>query len=109
MKKKNKHPSPREYRILYRAGNSIMKSIQHYNVFHSSEALGDIYHTFHTGKIHSKKITIYKVQERNRFTDEWEDRLEAAVKNFNYDKHDHGEINLTLSHLNQSNKIVLER
>ena len=79
MKKKNKHRSPREYRIVYRAGNSLMKSKQYYNVFHSSEALEDIYHTFHRGKIHARKITIHKIEERNRFTDKWEPRMEEAL------------------------------
>ena len=109
MKKKNKHTAPMQYRIIYRAGNSLMKSKQYYNVFHSSEALEDIYHTFHNGKIHSNKITIYKIQERERFTDKWIDRLEAAVKNFDHHKHDHDELVSTRSHMNQSNKIILER
>ncbi|MAF24462.1 hypothetical protein CL634_02650 [bacterium] len=81
MKKKNKHPAPRQYRIIYRAGTSVMKSKQYYSVFHSSEALEDIYHTFHAGKIHAKSITIYKVQEHNRFNGQWEDRMDKALEN----------------------------
>ena len=80
MKKKNKHPSPMQYRIIYRAGLSVMKSTQYYNVYHSSEALEDIYHTFQKGKIHAKKVTIYKIQEYDRFTDEWIDRTEKALE-----------------------------
>ena len=77
---KNKHTTPRQYRIIYRAGLSVMKSKQYYNVFHSSEALEDIYHTFHKGKIHAKKITIHKIEEHNRFTDKWECRMEKALE-----------------------------
>ena len=69
-----------EYRIIYRAGRSIMRSKQYYNVFHSSEALADIYHTFHAGKIHSKSITIYKIQEWDRFTGKWVDRLDKVIE-----------------------------
>ena len=97
--KKNKHPSPREYRIVYRAGNSLMKSEQYYNVFHSSEALEDIYHTFHKGKIHAKKITIHKIEERNRFTNKWEPRMDKALG------HSGDEVDYTLEH----NKVILRR
>lgn len=96
-----------EYRIIYRAGWSIMRSTQYYNVFHSSEALADIYHTFHAGKIHSKSITIYKIQEWDRFTGKWADRLEKAVETFDQQQ-DHGEIVPILSRLNQSYKIILK-
>lgn len=81
MKKENKHTSPMQYRIIYRTGVSVMKSTQYYNVYHSSEALEDIYHTFQKGKIHAKKITIYKIQEHNRFTNKWEDRMDKALEN----------------------------
>ena len=81
MKKKKKHPAPMQYRIKYRAGNWAVKSTRYYNVLHSSEALEDIYHTFHSGKIHAKKITIYKIEEYNRFTDKWIDRTEKALEN----------------------------
>ena len=81
MKKKNKHSSPMQYRIVYRSGNSVMKSTQYYSVYHSSEALEDIYHTYRKGKIHAREITIYRIQEYNRFTDKWENRIEEAIKN----------------------------
>ena len=65
----------------HRCGISIMKSKQYYNVFHSSEALEDIYHTFHAGKIHANSISIYKIQEHNRYTKQWEDRMDKALEN----------------------------
>ena len=79
MSKKKKHAHPEIYRIKYKAGISVMKSTQYYTVFHSSEALEDICHTFHTGKIHAKRITIYKIEEYNKFTDKWEDRSDTAL------------------------------
>jgi hypothetical protein len=81
MKKKKKHLAPMQYRIKYRAGSWAVKSTRYYNVLHSSEALEDIYHTFHSGKIHAKKITIYKIEEYNRFTDKWINRTEEALEN----------------------------
>ena len=107
--KKNKHSNPMEYRIIYRAGMSIMRSKQYYNVFHSSEALADIYHTFHAGKIHSKSITIYKIQEWDRFNEKWVDRLEKAIETIDRERLDHGEIVPILSRLNQSKKIILKK
>ena len=96
------------YRVIYRAGSSVEKSVRYYNVFHSSEALEDIYHTFHTGKIHAEKITIYKLQEHNRYTDSWDDRLEKAVENFENHKCAHGEVTKD-DILVEGNKIILER
>ena len=57
-----------------------MRSHQYYNVYHSSEALEDIYHTFHKGKIHAKKISIYAIEEYNRFTKKWTEQMNKAVE-----------------------------
>ena len=68
------------YRITFMAGDSVSKSTRYYNVYHSSEALEDISHTFHHGKIHARKITIYKIEEWERFTKKWIDRTDKAVE-----------------------------
>jgi len=80
MKKKNKHPSPREYRVRYTINESLAESIQYYNVNHSSEALDFLSHTFRRGHIHGKELYITAVEEYNRFSDIWEDRTLKAVE-----------------------------
>ena len=57
-----------------------MKSKRYYNVFHSSEAFDDILYTFNTGKIHTKKITIYKIEEWERFIKKWIDRTDKVIE-----------------------------
>ena len=47
--------------------------------FHSSEALQDIYHTYMSGRIRGRRITIIKIEEFNRYANQWEDRMEKAV------------------------------
>lgn len=83
MKKVNKHESPEVYRVIMRCGYPPwkMKSERYYTAFHSSEALEDIYHTFHVGKIHAKQITIYDIQEYDRYSNLWVSRLHAAIEN----------------------------
>lgn len=78
---KNVHPRPEAYRIIFRVGNWVTRSKRYYSVFHSSEALEDIYHTFITGHIPGKKITIYDIQEYDRFVNEWISRKDLAVEN----------------------------
>ena len=68
------------YRIIFRPGSWVMKTTRYYNVYHSSEAFDDIYHTFKSGKIHARKITIHKVQEYDRFTKKWIDRIGKVVE-----------------------------
>jgi hypothetical protein len=81
-KKKQKHVSPQQYRITWSAADSVTDSSQYYSVYHSSEALADIYHTFAKGKIHAKTIVISGVEEHNRFSDKWEDRMQICLEHF---------------------------
>lgn len=83
---KSKHERPEVYRIIFRAGRRVTKDERYYNVFHSSEALEDIYHTFQSGRIHSTQITIYRIQEHNRFTDKWENRMDAALEHLDIEE-----------------------
>ena len=76
----NKHERPATYRIIFRNGTWVHKSERYYTVYHSSEALDDIYHTFHSGKLSRKSITIYKIEEWITFRDEWIDRLTEALE-----------------------------
>ena len=77
--KKNKHPAPAEYRIRYCINGSAEDSVQYYNVYHSSEALEFLSHTFRRGHIHGGALKIKEVEEYNRFTDKWENRTVKAV------------------------------
>ena len=85
MKKKTKHKSPEQYRIIWSAEDSVTNSTQYYSVYHSSEALADIYHTFAHEKIHAKAITIFSIEEHCRFTDKWEDRTDICLEHFGND------------------------
>jgi hypothetical protein len=81
VKKANKHPRPETYRIILRCGSWVTKTERYYTVHHSSEALEDIYHTFHAGKIHSNKITILDIQEYIKYSNTWVSRMDVALDN----------------------------
>ena len=79
MKHKKLHTAPMEYRVTYRITGSVETSDQYYSVFHSSEALSFLAHTFRKGHIHGDSLTILGVQEWNRFGRKWEDRTDFAA------------------------------
>ena len=83
--KKKIHKSPEQYRIIWSAGDSVTDSTQYYLVYHSSEALADIYHTFAKGKIHAKEIVISSIEEYCKFKDEWSDRKSICLEHFSND------------------------
>ena len=76
---KKKHTSPMEYRVGYKLNGSVSESVQYYNVFHSSEALEFLNHTFETGHIHGNDLKIIAVEEYNKYSDKWESRTEKAL------------------------------
>jgi hypothetical protein len=78
MKNKKLHRSPMEYRVIWKGEDSVGESIQHYNVFHSSEALDFLAHTLRGGHIHTASIKVIAVEEYNRFSDRWENRTAKA-------------------------------
>jgi hypothetical protein len=80
-KKMNKHPRPEIYRISFKCGSWVMKSERFYNVFHSSEALEDIAHSFYTGAIHCNKITISDIEEYITYSNSWVSRMDKALEN----------------------------
>jgi len=107
MTDKTPHVSPREYRILYRmcdaqnhplggsedpwtnplrqsealqTQNSQIEK-QYYSVFHSSQALEYLAHTFRKGNIHGANcLHVISVEELNRYSGRWEERTLKAVK-----------------------------
>jgi len=81
--KKNIHPRPTEYRIRYRVKGSVNDSVQHYMVYHSSEALDFLFHTLSEGHIHGGVLRILAVEEFNRFSDKWDDRTSKASEHSN--------------------------
>jgi hypothetical protein len=76
----SKHNSLMEYRITWRGSNSVEESTQHYNVFHSSEALDFLAHTLRSGHLHVKSLRVLAVEEYCRFGDIWIDRMAPAVQ-----------------------------
>ena len=80
MKKKNRHPSPMQYRIRYIVNGSVNESVQYYSVFHSSEAIDFLAHTLRQGHIHGSNIKIVGVEEFNRFSGSWGDRTAIATE-----------------------------
>jgi hypothetical protein len=79
-KKKNKHTSPMEYRVKYRVNGFGEENISYYSVFHSSEALEFLSHTHKRGHVEGETITVYAVEEHNRYSQKWEDRTEKALE-----------------------------
>ena len=78
MEKKQKHTSPMEYRIQYLIKGAVGESTQYYNVYHSSEALDFLAHTYRRGHIHGEELKVLAVEEYNRFSDIWENRTDKA-------------------------------
>lgn len=81
IKKENKHKFPEVYRIVMRCGDWKMKSERYYTAFHSSEALEDLYHAFHKGRVHARKVTILDIQEYCRYSNLWISRMDKALEN----------------------------
>lgn len=75
----NLHDRPELYRITYRAGRWKVKSERYYSVHHSTEALVDLHYSFLKGSIPAKYITIFMIEEYNRFTEVWEDRTQVVI------------------------------
>ena len=69
-----------EYRIKYRITGSVSESTQYYSVYHSSEALDFLAHTFRKGRIRGESLTVLAVEEYNRFSGGWADRTEKATQ-----------------------------
>ena len=78
--KKKVHPRPEEYRIIYRINGSVSESTQYYSVYHSSEALDFLAHTLRRGHIHGDSLLILAIEEYNRFSDKWTDRMTKAME-----------------------------
>lgn len=97
----NKHKVPEVYRVVYRCTTWKTKSERYYSAYHSSEALADIYHTFHHGKINSRKITIYDIEEYDRYSNLWVSRMDTAL--FHAKDIDHKTMQV------KANKIILKR
>ena len=105
MTKKNTHPVPRQYRVQYRSvsfpyreegrpiAHNPLRQVevtqsresqveqQYYSVFHSSEALDYLVHTFKKGNIHNAQcLEILSVEELNRYSNKWEVRTAKALE-----------------------------
>jgi hypothetical protein len=80
--KKKKHPSPKEYRLIYKINNCETESVQYYNIFHSSEALDSLIHTFKKGHIHGRSLRILCIEEFNHHTNSWVNRTAKSVEDY---------------------------
>jgi len=80
MKNKATHTSPCEYRIRYLINGAVTETVQYYNVFHSSEALDYLAHTFRREHIEGNKLTVVAVEEFDRFAKKWVNRTPKAAQ-----------------------------
>ena len=69
-----------EYRIQYVINGALGESIQYYNVYHSSEALDFLAHTYRQGHIHGGELKVIAVEEYNRFSNKWLNRTAKAAE-----------------------------
>lgn len=97
-----KHKFPEVYRVIFRCAAWKTASERYYTEFHSSAAFADIYHSFHKGKIHAKKITILDVEEYDRYSNLWVSRLDKALEHIPED------IDIKTLHI-KDNKVILKR
>lgn len=80
IKKENKPKFPSVYRIIFRCAAWKTKSERYYTENHSSDALADIYHAFHRGRMHAHKITILDIQEYDSYSNLWVSRMVEALQ-----------------------------
>ena len=81
MKKKIKvHTAPAEYRIKYKINAAEFMEVNFYSVYHSSEAVDCLAHSYSRGHIVGEHITIVAVEEYNGYSRKWEDRTEKALE-----------------------------
>lgn len=99
---------PEMYRIILRCGDWKMKSERYYTAFCPSEALEDIYHAFHTGRVHASKVTIIELDQYDRYSNLWVSRLGEALKNTKIDPKTL-EIKTTTKGAGTTSKIILYR
>lgn len=71
------------FRIIYRCAAWKTKSERYYTAATASEALEDIYHSFHTGAIHAAKIKIHDIEQYDRYSNLWVSRIHEALENLN--------------------------
>tara|TARA_R110002167_G_scaffold359642_1_gene576508 strand:- start:1755 stop:2063 length:309 start_codon:yes stop_codon:yes gene_type:complete len=76
-----KHPRPEIYRISFKCGKWVTKAERYYNVFHSSEALEDLAHSFYKGTIHCNKVTVIDIEEYITYANKWVSRFSHALEN----------------------------
>ena len=69
-----------QYRIIYKAECFAEEGTQYYSVFHSSEALDFLAHTFKQGHIDATALEIITVEEFDRFRNKWHSRLAPAIE-----------------------------
>ncbi len=69
-----------EYRIFYVENGGAQQSTQYYNVYHSSEALQFLAHTFRRGHIDCQELKVLKIEEFDRFAGKWINRTDKAVE-----------------------------
>lgn len=81
MTNESKRPKfPSVYRIIFRCAAWKTKSERYYTENHSSDALADIYHAFHRGRMHASKITILDIEEYDRYSNLWVSRMVDALQ-----------------------------
>jgi hypothetical protein len=68
---KQREPSPDIYRVVYRAGRWKSKSTKYFTAFTTDETIQDFCYSVSTGRAHSDRFTILKVERYDRFADRW--------------------------------------
>ena len=69
-----------QYRVIYKGECFAEEGTQYYNVFHSSEAVDFLAHTFNQGHIDATALEILNVEEFDRFRNKWQCRLGPAIE-----------------------------
>jgi hypothetical protein len=76
---KQKEPSPDIYRVVYRAGRWKSKSTKYFTAFTTDETIQDFCYSVSTGRAHSDRFTILKVERYDRFADRWENTIKEKT------------------------------
>ena len=67
------------FRVIYRCAAWKTKSERYYTAVTASEALEDLYHSFHKGAIHAGKIKIFDIEQYDRYSNLWVSRMSDAL------------------------------
>lgn len=81
MTKDNDNITCEVFKVVFRCAAWKTKSERYYTAVNASEAFEDLYHSFHRGRVATNKVTIYDIDQYDRYSNLWVSRFDEALQN----------------------------